>query len=395
MKKTERKFIDFITEHYEIIMISILIILSLFLRYKMLSYEAKDYTEFLSKWFEGLANNGGFFGIKNYTGDYNAPYVIILSLLTYIPIGSLFSIKILSIIFDYLLAILASKLVYNVCEEKNKKTYSTITLLIMVFLPTIAINSSMWAQCDVIYTFFILLSLYYLQKDNTTASFISLGVAFAFKLQTIFILPLYVIIYLKKKNFSITKFLWIPLMNIILSLPSIILNKSIIGAFSVYFNQLSTYKTLTLNLPNFYNLANFNSKLFNKELSTLGICLCFLTLALILYATLKSKKDLNYKSIFTLGIVSVLTCVFLLPRMHERYLFVVDVLCIIYALMYKKGFLRGLAIQIYSLNVYFIYFTDTTVIPRYMLSILLLVILISYIRDYLKEIDVIKEKRLM
>ena len=391
MKKTEKKIVDLITNHYEIIMISILVILSLLLRYKMLPFESDDYKYFLSKWFDNLANNGGLLGIKNYTGDYNAPYVILLSLLTYIPIKSLFSIKLISIIFDYLIAILAAKFIYDICENKNsKKIYSIITFLIFIFLPTIVINASMWAQCDVIYAFFIVLSLYFLNKEKMTPSFIYLGVAFAFKLQTIFILPLYIIIYLKKKNFSILNFLWIPFINIILSLPSIIINKSITEVFSVYFNQLSTYKSLTLKFPNLYNLINFDMKFFTKEVaSVFGISLCFLVLGLILYATLKSKKNLTFKNNLLLGIISIITCVYFLPRMHERYMFVADILCIIYALGYKKGFIKALIIELFSLNAYFMYFTNTSLIPEYLCSIILLTTLIMYIKEYLESI---KEK---
>ncbi len=394
MKKIEKNIVDYITNHYEIIMIGVLLILSFILRYTMLNFESTDYTIFLSKWFDTLKNSGGILGLNMYTGDYNAPYVIIMSLLTYLPIKSLYSIKLVSLIFDYLIAILGVKFVYNLCEDKeNKKVSSTVAFLILIFLPTIVLNGSMWAQCDVIYTFFIVLSLYFLQKEKYSLSFISLGVSFAFKLQAIFILPLFIILYLKKKNFSILNFLWLPLVNIVLSLPSIIVNKSITGVFSVYFNQLSTYKQLTLNFPNFYNLIDFNIKYFVKEVSNIfGISICLIIFALLLYFTLKSKKKLDFKNIMLLSIISVITCVYFLPHMHERYMFIADVICIIYALVYKKGIIKSIIVELFSLNAYFMYFSDNTFIPTYILSIILLIVLISYIKEYLENIDMIEPK---
>lgn len=396
MNKTEKKIIDFITNHYEIFMLIIFLILSLILRKVMINFISGDYYCFLSKWFDNLKANGGIHGLGSYTGDYNAPYVILLSILTYIPVSSLISIKMLSISFDYLLAFLAAKFVYDICDDENfKKICSVITFLALIFLPTIVVNGSMWAQCDVIYTFFAVLSLYFISKDKFSLSFISYGISLSFKLQAVFILPIFIILYLKKKKFSILNFFWIPIANIVLSLPSIIANKSILGAFTVYLNQMKTYKKLSLNFPNFYELINFNNEFFSANAANIfGITICLLIFSILLYLTLKSKKKLDFKNVLLLSIISTITCVYFLPHMHERYMFMADIICIIYAFAYRKRIGLAIIVELFSLNAYFMFISEAHFIPTYISSIILLLVLVNYINDYLQNIGIKNVKEL-
>ena len=239
ISKVEKKFINWIENHIDCLIIIGIVLFSLILRYFMLSYQSEDFKNFLSPWFYELKEAGGLSGLGNYPGDYNAPYMTILALLTYLKINPLISIKIISIIFDYILAFLVGKFVYDIrSKDNNRKMLSILAFGITLFLPTVVMNGSLWAQCDVIYTTFLVLAFYFLYKDKTLFSFISLGLAFAFKLQFIFVLPVYIILYFRKKNFSILYFLIIPLVNFILCLPAIIAGKPISECLLVYFNHL-------------------------------------------------------------------------------------------------------------------------------------------------------------
>ena len=254
ISKVENKFINWIENHIDCLIIIGIVLFSLILRYFMLSYQSEDFKNFLSPWFYELKEAGGLSGLANYPGDYNAPYMTILALLTYLKINPLISIKIISIIFDYILAFLVGKFVYDVIsKDNNRKMLSILAFGITLFLPTVVMNGALWAQCDVIYTTFLVLAFYFLYKDKTLFSFISLGLAFAFKLQFIFVLPVYIILYFRKNNFSILYFLIIPLVNFILCLPAIIAGKPIFECLLVYFNQTSTYKSLNLNFPILYS----------------------------------------------------------------------------------------------------------------------------------------------
>ena len=380
ISKVEKKFINWIENHIDCLIIIGIVLFSLILRYFMLSYQSEDFKNFLSPWFYELKEAGGLSGLANYPGDYNAPYMTILALLTYLKINPLISIKIISIIFDYILAFLVGKFVYDIrSKDNNRKMLSILAFGITLFLPTVVMNGSLWAQCDVIYTTFLVLSFYYLYKDKVLFSFVSLGLAFAFKLQFIFILPVYIILYFRKKNFSILYFLIIPLVNFILCLPAIIAGKSVLECFLVYFKQTSTYSELNLNIPNIYSLINGDV----QYLSIFGIICLVVFFAFLLFYIIKQNINLTIERILLLSVLSLSLCVFLLPHMHERYLFAADIFSLLYCLLYKRNYLVAIFISLISTLSYSVFLFSSSIVPSYLLAFVFFGLIIYLFKDFL------------
>ena len=197
MTKLEKKLLDFVDNKINILFIIVISLLALFLRYKAINFESGDYTHFLSVWFDYLKDNGGLLALKNYPGDYNAPYMTLMSLLTYLPFNKIYLIKGLSILFDFALALSSALLVKEIAKSNKEKLF-LLTYGIVLFLPTVFLNSSLWGQCDSIYATFCILALLYLMKSKYVRSFILLGIAFSFKLQFIFIVPIFIVYYFSK-----------------------------------------------------------------------------------------------------------------------------------------------------------------------------------------------------
>ena len=331
MFKTEKKIIEFCEKHYILLGFIVISIMALLIRLSLFKFESGDYLMFLKDWFSYLKDNGGFWALKNYPGDYNAPYMTIMSLLTYIPINPLYSIKCVSVFFDFVLAISSAVLVKEIIP-KNKKFYAFLTYCTILFLPTVILNSAMWGQCDSIYTSFVILSLLYLIKEKYVPSFIFLGVAFSFKLQFIFILPLYVVLYVVRKKYSILHFLLIPLTNMVMCIPAFIAGKPLKELIFVYFNQTSEYTSPVLNFSNLYNYLPLNNNKF-------GIILAAFICAMMLFYIIYKKVKFDNMKIITLGLWFALIMTFVLPSMHERYNFVGDILLVIYFMLYKENLL--------------------------------------------------------
>ncbi len=376
----EVKVLNFIEKHINVFIVIALIMFSLLLRYFMIPFESADFNFFLKSWFYELKEAGGLSGLADYSGDYNAPYMTILALLTYLKINPLISIKVVSIIFDYVLAFLVGKIVYDIRnKDKDRKMLSIIAFGITLFLPTVVMNGSLWAQCDVIYTTFLVLAFYFLYKDKILFSFISLGLAFAFKLQFIFILPVYIILYFRKKNFSILYFLIIPLVNFILCLPAIIAGKSVLECFLVYFKQTSTYSELNLNIPNIYSLINGDV----QYLSIFGIICLVVFFAFLLFYIIKQNINLTIERILLLSVLSLSLCVFLLPHMHERYLFAADIFSLLYCLLYKRNYLVAILISLISTLSYSVFLFSSSIVPSYLLAFVFFGLIIYLFKDFL------------
>ena len=173
MFKIEKKIIEFCEKHYMLLGFIVISVLALLIRLSLFKFESGDYLIFLKKWFNYLKDNGRFWALKNYPGDYNAPYMTIMSLLTYIPINPLYSIKMVSVFFDFILAIASASLIKEIIP-KNKKFYAFLTYCVVLFLPTVILNGALWGQCDVIYSSFVILSLLYLIKEKYVPSFVFL-----------------------------------------------------------------------------------------------------------------------------------------------------------------------------------------------------------------------------
>lgn len=381
ISKLEKKILSWIEKNIDILIVISIILIALVVRYFLLPYESKDYLNFLQPWFYEMKDAGGLNGLANYPGDYNAPYMVIMALLTYLKVDPLISIKLVSIFFDFLLAFIIGKFVYDIRDDKNKSLSAILAFGITLFLPTVLLNGAFWGQCDVIYTTFLVLAFYFLYKENMLLSFISLGISFAFKLQFIFVLPVYIILYFRKKSFSILYFLIIPLVDIILCLPAIIAGKPLLECLLVYFNQLSSYSKLNLNFPNLYSLITGDV----YYLSKLGIFFLIVIFAFLLFYIIKKKIIFNTENTLLLTILSILLCTFFLPHMHERYLFAADIFSLLYSLIYNRNYLVTILISFISVVSYAMFLFSSHLIPSYLIAFIFLFLILYLIKDFMKK----------
>ena len=382
MLKIEKKMVDWFKNNYLIIGFVTVTILAYLVRYYTLDFESNDYISCLAPWFDYLKSNGGMLALKDYPGDYNAPYMTIMALLTYIPYNKLYLIKGLSIVFDFCLALSSAYLV-DYLVKNNKKVYFLFTYAIMLFLPEVLMNSSLWGQCDSMYATFVVLSLLFLLKEKYSYSFIMLGVAFSLKLQFIFILPMYIILYFAKRKFSILNFLYIPAVNLVLSLPAIIMGRPIGKILSVYFDQVEAYsESLSWNFLNIYELIGINATIMCKYGIIVAIIICLMMLIYTIYNEVKFDNE----KILNLGLWFIIVTTFLLPRMHDRYLYVGSVLALINYIVYRKNLLLLISVNVCSIITYSQYLFNTSIEFRPIIVIAYIVVIASYTKDTLREL---------
>ena len=397
MKKfdIENKIWKYIEKHPYVILFILLTFFSLIIRIFLLKYTSGDYDMFLKPWFNDLKINGGLLALSRNIGNYTPIYMTILSILTYIPVDSLISIKIVSLIFEYLGGIYLIKIVLELFKNnKNSKRIALIIYGIYLILPTIILNSSYWAQSDSIYTSFVLISLYYLIKNDFIKGMIFWSLAFSFKFQAIFIFPLYVLLYFSNRKIRFKNFLIIPLVVFACSIPKVIFSHDFLTGFRIYFNQAGTYDNyLTLNLPNFYSIFlkgydSSNPNLINtplKEMSSIGIIITLIIFMIIAFVVINKKIKFNKKSIIDFALWSILICNFFLPQMHERYLFMGDVIALIYWSIHKDKYYIPIIIELISLNGYMYSLFSGFAIDISILSILYLVMLVVYSKNMYVE----------
>lgn len=381
IKKFEIGFLD-------ILLLVFATIFGCYIRYALRDVVAGDYKMFFEPWVATLREAGG--GFKGLSAefeyvDYTTPYLLILSFISICPLfNTLILMKMVSIFFDFVAAIAVGFIVYDMT---GKKQSGYMAYTVMLFVPTIVANSAMWAQCDIIFTSFVMLSLLYMLKDKPRISLIFYGVAFAFKLQTLFIAPLYLLLWVKKK-IKIQHFLWLPIVYFIGIIPSWIAGKNLWDLLTVYLFQangeMDIYK-LSHKFPNVYQIIGTDS--FLREYADAGIYFTLAVLMVLLYYIAQKNFVFTKDLIIRMGMFFVMVVVFFLPHMHERYGILADVLSVIVAFSNPKKFYVPLIAIGCSFAGYTLYLAQQTVIPLSVYAILYAVLILDLGIGIYKEIN--------
>ncbi len=340
-------FASIVRKKYDVFILSISILFAVVLRLLCRNFESEDFVKFLNEWVGFYRENGGFHALKDFDGDYNVLYQYVLILISYINFNCLYLIKLVSVAFDVLLAFGCAKCLAALGIDKQKQR---LCFAVMILLPTILLNSALWAQCDSIYTSFVVFSIYFLIRKKNLTSISFLAIAFALKLQTIFVMPIYLVLLLNKE-IKLREVLIFPVVIFLIYLPSMFFGKPITELVQVYITQTTEYPLMVMNAPSVFKwlgIYRYNAVL---EKVSIGIAMVY-TLAIVFIAWRKQKLDLlRLALLFAVGIP------FLLPHMHERYFYLATVFALMCSFVYGKKYLSVLVcVEISSLLCYLHYF---------------------------------------
>lgn len=399
--------------------LSIVFLLALALRISLYPIETSDYTVFVSPWYDFIQTHGGFAALKYNFSNYNTPYLYLLALTTYLPISKLIAIKSLSVVFDGVLGIFT----YLILSLKYRRSYASIIgAVVVVFAPTIFINSAVWGQCDAIYTAFCLGSLYFLLKERPAWACVFFGLAISFKLQAVFFLPIFLVLLLKRK-LSIKHLALIPLLFLLMLVPAFIAGRDAVSLLTIYVGQITggsgggtgqfrgggagqftrrgtgqftrgggggpfhnggfggggaSSSSLTLNAPSFYQWLPANAPEYWKWI---GILLAALLVVSVCVLVLASKKQLTRELLLKITLVFAVAIPFLLPEMHERYFYIADVVSILYAFYFPRTFYVAIIVQLCSLLSYAPYLLHTQVVSLTYVAFAVLIVSIITMTD--------------
>ena len=318
----------------------ILILLGGFLvRIPLLGLISGDMEIFLLPWVEQLGESG----LAGYTGDYNVVYVSILNIIAHSGIEPILAIKAVSILFDVVLAIAAMLIARELLEKVRrpkveKKIYELITFMVAFIWPSVIINSALWGQCDSIYASFCLLAILMLLRKRWNWMMVMIGVAVAFKLQAVFILPFIGIYWLTTREFPIWKFLIIPCVFFVVSIPGIIMGWPVEKIVTIYLSQAGEYAyRLSSGYPNIYYLFSWTvPDDLVLVVRRIGLVACFAVLVLVCYWLYMRKIKWNGKLVLMVAAGLVFIELFLFPQMMGRYSYFAEILVLIYLIIYRR-----------------------------------------------------------
>lgn len=318
------------SSHFVIYMLVTLIsFAALYVRYLGRDMISADFQNCLSSWYTEITTPGpGIDSLLAYTGDYPMPYAFLIWLSGKLPVPFIYSLKTFNVIFDFILAILVGKIV---AHFKPDNPHSFLWgYCITLFLPNVIINSSMWGQCDGLYTTFLFASFYCWLLKKYPAMMFMFGLAFSYKLQAVFFLPFVLIAYWLEKEFSVFQFLIIPATMLVMNIPAVIAGYPISVTFTKYIGQAGGYPWLYYFYPNLWFF--FQARPY--YLFSTGAVLLTVTALLIFVVLLVRKKVmLSRNNILPILLWTAYTCAFFLPSMHERYGYFVELIAVLLAIL--------------------------------------------------------------
>ncbi|HOK35996.1 MAG TPA: hypothetical protein PK860_01765 [Paludibacteraceae bacterium] len=352
-----------------------LIFISLFIKIFLLPVKTGDYVVYLEPWINFIKTHGYFSALKYDFYNYTPAYLYILAAIAKIGLNPLFLIKGISVLFEYVTAYFVGKIAWLKFKDN---LVIIIALAIVPLLPSVMLNSSYLSQCDAIYASFTVASIYYALKNKSFLSILMLGIAFSFKLQAVFILPFFFVMLLRG-NVKWYHFFLIPTVYLISIFPAWLVGRPFSELISIYFSQADYYRLLTMNFPNLYIWFNNN---YYELISKAGI---FFTFLFTLFGGIKlSLKRINFtfENWIQLAFLSVTVIPFFLPGMHERYLYLGDVLGVAYLMIFPRKFYLPLAVWVISLYSYIRCSRFNEILPMWPAFFIYLLILVFISIDF-------------
>ncbi|WP_029323140.1 glycosyltransferase 87 family protein [Butyrivibrio sp. AE3004] len=324
----DKWLIGFVTGNLERIAFFALVFIAILIRIMLMPETelSPDYNSYYLPWVNAYREYGFFGGLSKDIGDYYVPYNVMYAICSLLPCEPYIPIALFSLAAELVSAYFIKKILFlilveNGTDEKTAARRAAFAAALTLFLPFVVLNGALWKQCDAIYVVFLVISVYCLLKENYRIAFVFLAIAFGFKLQAIFFVPLFLVIYFIKKKYSILEFFWIPVMYLILGLPCVLCKRGLKATYLAYLSQTKEVSTEGYGMVSFYpNFYNFGLDSFDSILTSPAVLFAVVVLGILAVYALSHVAFFNKKeNTLYFGIFMAWTCCMFLPGMHERY----------------------------------------------------------------------------
>ncbi len=360
-----------------IFLVAVGVALTIAIRVQLFGFHSGDLDNFGLVWCKNLKQLGLGQALKGGNVDYNPTYIYLLWLITKLPFSDIVLIKLSSVVCDYVCAATVAFIVYHVHGSKLRASVAGFALLCT---PTVVFNSALWGQCDMVFALPLVVALaaairkhYYL----TTALF---GLALAIKLQAVFLFPL-LGVWVLRKEMPWRPLLLIPVIFFASLVPAWLVGCSLADLLMIYPKQTENYTSLTMNAPSIFNLLPDSGRWFGPFGLWFAFSATFMAAVACLYAKTRTT------AILTIEKAMMFACLvpFLLPRMHERYMFLGDVLGVLYAFLRPKHFWVALLVVGASFASYFSFLFSSVPVPHSIASLMLGLASVFLVFDLLRS----------
>ncbi|WP_035764486.1 hypothetical protein [Butyrivibrio sp. NC2002] len=386
-----------IDNHLDKIAAAILVIVAVAIRIMLMPQTSlsPDYESYYLPWVLEYKRLGIIGGLSTTIGDYYVPFNVMYAICSLFDCEPYIPLTIFSMIAEFITAFYVGKIINVILKENGKEDRKAQLLslyvpILTLYLPFVVWNGSLWKQCDAIYVVFLVIALYKLLSEEYRWAFVFLAISFGFKLQAIFFIPLFLIIYMVKRKFSILEFFWIPVIYFVLGLPCVLLHRGLRATYFAYLSQTQEVSTEGYGLVSYYpNFYNFGLDNFDEVLKTPGLLLFAAVMVFLAVFVYKHKGFLKTKeNILYLAVFSSWTCCMILPGMHERYDYAVVLLATaLFVAIIRKNMWAAFVMNFNSMLVYIIVLFGQKEVSMVFVSILEIAAFVIITIDFIRRVS--------
>ena len=291
-----------------------------------------------SAWYRHIVQLGPVDAFAAPFGAYTPPYLYLLALAT--PLHGLipdeYVIKLLAVGGSVALALAVAHLL-EALDAPHRWRMALYTLC----LPGVMLNAALIGQCDAMYVAPIVMGLAACVRRKHVAMLVWCGLAFAIKPQAVFIAP-FVLALLLARRVPFVQWLAAPAVFLATLVPAWAAGWPAYDLLMINLRQVETSTAISRNAPNIWMVFEV-SGIHNAALSGLATILtACATLAYVAWGRI-ALRQASHVTLLRFAILSVLLTAGLMPRMHERYFLVADVLVLVLVGIERSGNALALA----------------------------------------------------
>lgn len=284
-----------------------------------------DIGGFLMPWFDHIRQTGVIRAFATPFGNYMPLYLYLMAavspLATVMPVVTV--LKLLSVAGT---AMLAGAL-WRLLRALRMRDAARGAALVFA-LPTTLINAPLLAQCDALWAAASVMAVAMAVERRHRALLAWFGLAVAIKLQAAFLGPFVVAMLINRR---VPPYLWViaPLTGFATLLPAWAAGWPIADLLTIYARQSGTFDALSLCAPNIWAVV----QVFSSDIALGGLAMAAAIGASAAYMAWFSSRSVPPRLLPGVALLAPLVVAGLLPRMHERFFFLADILALAYALV--------------------------------------------------------------
>lgn len=313
-------------------------LIGLAVRFAARDHMNPDATTYLLPWYE-FARAGGIdslrSGFTNYAPFYS--YLLLVATTLHGLFPPLLLIKGISFIFEFGCALVVFRLVSLGCSSPIRPA---IAFAATWMAPSVLYNGALWGQADLIWTFFVLLTIYLICRERYFGAMLAFAMAVSVKLQAVFLGPLVFALVLRGKMHW-TWLASIPVVYMLIAIPTLALGRPLSDVLAIYLRQAESFRSLSKDAANLWLFVP-------NEFYTIGVAIGLVCggVAGLAFSVFVAKTRLwSPQFIVLAAAVSLFLMPWILPKMHDRYFYAFELTSIVLAFLEPRLLLIAVVAQ--------------------------------------------------